>query len=251
MKNIFSEISTLILCGGFGKRLRPIVSDRQKALADIMGNPFITFILDQISNAGGEDVILCTGFMSGQVKNLLGDRYKTLYLRYSEENEPLGTAGAVRNAAGMVKSDAIMIFNGDSYCNINPQTLLEWHTAIKASCTLLLVQVPDVSRYGCVNFDSSYMITSFDEKKANKGSGWINSGIYCINRELIASMQEKKNISFEKDFFPKMIGNGLFAFPQDAEFIDIGTPDSYKEAENFFKKVKRFTKAEKFGSNEQ
>lgn len=247
--NSLSQISILILCGGLGKRLQTVVPDRQKAIADVIGYPFITFILDQISNAGGKDVILCTGFMGDQVEELLGNRHKTLSLRYSKEKEPLGTAGAIINAFDMIKSYAIMVYNGDSYCDINPQNLLEWHLSIKSACTLLLVKVPDVSRYGCVNFDSNYLVTSFEEKKRDKRSGWINAGIYCLNRELIARVSEKKFISFEEDFFPTMIGKGLFAFPQDAEFIDIGTPDSYKEAETFFRNVKRFARTEEFRSD--
>ncbi len=240
-----SQISILILCGGLGKRLRLIVSDRQKVLAEVTGRPFITFILEQISNAGGKDVTLCTGFMGEQIEKLLGSRYKALSLRYSKEQEPLGTAGAIRNAFDMIKSDVVMVYNGDSYCGINPQNLLEWHLLRKSSCTLALVRVPDVSRYGCVNFDSNYMVTSFDEKSADIKSGWINAGIYCINRGSVALIREKENISLENNFFPEMIGSGLFAFPQDAKFIDIGTSSSYKEAESFFNKVKRSVETEK------
>lgn len=240
--------SIIILCGGFGKRLRSIVSDRQKVLANVDGHPFLTYILDQILNAGGEEVILCTGFMGEQIETLMGDRYKSLSLRYSKETEPLGTAGAIRNAIDMVKSNTLMVFNGDSYCDINPKDLLEWHFFKNSSCTVVLVKVPDVSRYGCANFDSNYLVTSFDEKTSDKKNGWINAGMYCICRELIANIPEKKNISLENDFFPSLISKGFYAFPQDASFIDIGTPNSYKEADTFFRKVKIFTGDEKVGS---
>ena len=244
-----SNISIFILCGGLGERLRPIVSDRQKVLSDVVGHPFITFILDQISYAGGEDVILCTGFMGEQIESFLGNKYKSLSFRYSKENEPLGTAGAIRNASDMIKSDTIMVFNGDSYCDINPKDLLGWHFLKNSSCTMALVKVPDLSRYGCVNYDTNYLVTSFDEKTSDKRGGWINAGIYCIGRELITPLPERKNISLEKDLFPAIIGERFFAFPQDTDFIDIGTPNSYKEAETFFRKVKGFTRAEKVESN--
>jgi NDP-sugar pyrophosphorylase family protein len=244
-----SNICILILCGGFGKRLRSIVSDRQKVLADVVGHPFITFILDQISYAGGKDVILCTGFMGEQIECFLGKRYKSLPLRYSKETEPLGTAGAIRNAIDMIKFTTLMVFNGDSYCDISPKDLLEWHFFRNSSCTLALVKVADVSRYGCVNFDSNYLVTSFDEKTSDKKNGWINAGMYCIRRELIAYLPEKKNVSLENDFFPSLIGKGFYAYPRDTAFIDIGTPNSYKEAETFFRKVKGFTGAEKVESD--
>ena len=239
--NPLSTTDILILCGGFGKRLQTVVSDRQKVLADVTGQPFITFILDQVAAAGGENVILCTGYMGEQLESFLGKRYKTLALRYSKETEPLGTAGAIRHAIDVIKSDTLMVFNGDSYCDINPQDLLAWHSEKPSSCTLALVKMPDVSRYGSVDFDANYMVTSFSEKQTDKKSGWINAGIYCLNRELIAALPGNKNISLEKDVFPTLIGKQFFAFPQETKFIDIGTPSSYKEAETFFKDDPKIT----------
>ena len=233
--NPLSTISILILCGGFGSRLQPVVSDRQKVLADVTGQPFITFILDQVAASGGENVILCTGYMGEQLESLLGKRYKTLSLHYSKEPEPLGTAGAIRHALDMIKSDTFMVVNGDSYCDINQQDLLVWHLEKKSSCTLTLVKMEDVSRYGSVDFDVNCMVTSFNEKQTEKKSGWINAGFYCINRKIIAALPGNKNISLEKDLFPTLIGKQFFAFPQEAKFIDIGTPSSYEEAETFFK----------------
>jgi NDP-sugar pyrophosphorylase family protein len=240
-----SDISILILCGGFGKRLQPIVSDRQKVLANVTGQPFITFILDQVSSAGGENVILCTGYMGEQIESFLGKRYKSLSLSYSKETEPLGTAGAIRNALDIIKSDTIMVFNGDSYCDINPKDLLEWHLEKNASCAMALVKMQDVSRYGCVNFDSNCKVTSFNEKMSDKKSGWINAGIYCLSRELIAALPEYRNVSLEKDLFPTLVGKDFFAFPQEGKFIDIGTPSSYKKAETFFTKTDKLIDSEK------
>jgi len=106
--------------------------------------------------------------MGEQLESSLGKKYKSLSLQYSKETEPLGTAGAIRHAIDMVKSDALMILNGDSYCDTNPQDLLAWHFEKKSLCTLSLVKMPDVSRYGSVNFDENYMVTSFNEKKPEK-----------------------------------------------------------------------------------
>ena len=189
--------------------------------------------------------------MGEQIESFLKRRYKSLFLYYSKETEQLGTAGAVRNAVDKIKSDTLMVFNGDSYCDINPKDLLEWHFVKKSSCTLALVKMQDVSRYGCVNFDSNYKVTSFSEKKSDKKSGWINAGIYCMSRELIAALPGNRNISLEKDLFPTLIGKEFFAFPRDARFIDIGTPSSYKEAETFFMKGDRFIDTEKSRSDTQ
>ena len=246
-----STISILILCGGFGKRLQPIVSDRQKVLADVTGKPFITFILEQISDAGGENVILCSGYMGNQIKSFFGKKYKSLSLQYLKEREPLGTAGAIRHALDVIKSDTLVVFNGDSYCDINPQDLLAWHFEKKSSCTLTLVKMQDASRYGCVNFDINYRVTSFSEKNLDKKNGWINAGIYCMNRQLIAGLPENRNVSLEKDLFPSLISKKFHSFPQDAKFIDIGTPDSYKEAAKFFMNIDRFTDTKKSRSDKR
>jgi len=205
--NLLSTIDVLILCGGFGKRLQPVVSDRQKVLANVTGQPFITFILDQVAAVGGANVILCTGYMGEQIESYLGEKYKTLFLHYSKETETLGTAGAIRHALDMIKSDTLMVFNGDSYCDINPQDLLAWHFEKNSSCTLALVKMPDVSRYGSVNFDANYIVTSFNEKNPDKKSGWINAGIYCLSLELIAALPGDRNISLEKDLFPTLISS--------------------------------------------
>lgn len=249
--NLLSTIDILILCGGFGKRLQPLVSDRQKVIADVIGQPFISFILDQVSDAGGENVILCAGYMGKQLESSLGKKYKSLSLHYSKETEPLGTAGAIRHAIDIIKSDTLMVFNGDSYCDINPKNLLEWHFEKNSSCTLALVKMQDVRRYGCVNFDPNYIVTSFSEKKPEKKSGWINGGIYCMSRELMATLPGNMNISLEKDLFPTLIGKEFFAFPAEAQFIDIGTPSSYQEAETFFMNIDRYVETEKSRSDKQ
>ncbi len=252
MHNLLAGTNILILGGGSGKRLRPAVSDRQKVLAEVSGRPFITYILDQIETAGGEKVILCTGYMGEQFETILGRKYKSLSLHYSREDEPLGTAGAIRNALDLITSDTVILLNGDSYCDIALPSLLAWHFDKNAACTLSLARMPDVSRYGSVNFDANHLVTSFSEKTLSGKRGWINAGIYCLCREIISCLPENKNISLEKDIFPALlpikkinkftklfsnllIDKGFFAFPQDVEFIDIGIPSSYKEAENFFR----------------
>ncbi len=183
--------------------------------------------------------------MGEHLEGLLGKRYKSLALHYVKEMEPLGTAGAIRHAIDTVKSETLMVFNGDSYCDINPKALLEWHFEKKSLCTLALVKNQDVSRYGCVDFDSNFAVTSFSEKESKQKSGWINAGVYCMNRELIAALPDSVKISLEKDFFPTLIGKRFFAFPREEKFIDIGTPSSYKEAEKFFKMLSGFIHTEK------
>jgi D-glycero-alpha-D-manno-heptose 1-phosphate guanylyltransferase len=235
MRNL-SDITAVVLAGGLGTRLREVVSDKPKVLSDVCERPFLSYLLDQLDDSGFKHVVLCIGYLGEQIESVLGKRYKSLSLQYSKETEPLGTAGAIRHAIDIIKSYTLMVVNGDSYCDINPQDLLAWHLEKNSSCTLTLVKMEDVSRYGSVNFDEIYRVTSFNEKAPEKKSGWINAGIYCLSRELIAAFPGNRNISLEKDLFPTLIGKDFFAFPKEAKFIDIGTPSSYKEAETFFMK---------------
>lgn len=239
------DISAVVLAGGFGTRLREAVSDRPKVLAEVGGRPFLTYLLDQLRNSGIRHTVLCTGYMGEKVSKSMGKNYGDMSLAYSHEAAPLGTAGALRLALPFIKSDTVLVFNGDSYCDIDPQDLLSWHSVKNSSCTLALVKMQDISRYGSVNFDSNCAVTSFSEKKPAGESGWINAGIYCMERELIETLPADMNISLEKDLFPTLIGKRFFAFPQEAKLIDIGTPSSYKEAETFFVKIGKFVAAEK------
>lgn len=249
-KNL-SDVTAAILAGGLGTRLREAVADRPKVLAEVGGRPFLTYLLDQLRNAGIRHTVLCTGYMGEKISETIGENYGDMRIDYSHETAPLGTGGALRPALPRIKSDTVLVMNGDSYCDIDPQDLLTWHSAKNASCTLVLVKMQDISRYGCVNFDSNCVVTSFSEKKPDKEGGWINAGIYCMSRELIAALPLNMNVSLEKDLFPTLIGKKFFAFPQEAKLIDIGTPSSYKEAETFFVNIDRFAANKNSRSDKQ
>ena len=109
-------VTAAILAGGLGTRLRSVVKDRPKVLAEIRGVPFLTYLLDQLAAAGVRDVVLCTGYMGEQVRSAFGDSYGGMCLSYSQESSPLGTAGALRLALPLFKSSSVLVMNGDSFC---------------------------------------------------------------------------------------------------------------------------------------
>src|SRR5437899_2628493 len=111
-----NSLSAAILVGGLGTRLRGIVADRPKVLAEVRGRPFLAYLLDQLVASGFQDVVLCTGYRSEQVKEVFGDGYGPLRIVYSEETVPLGTAGALRLALPLLQSETILVMNGDSFC---------------------------------------------------------------------------------------------------------------------------------------
>ncbi|NLC70793.1 MAG: galactokinase, partial [Desulfuromonadaceae bacterium] len=153
---------------------------------------------------------------------------------YSQEASPLGTAGALRLALPLLKSESALVVNGDSFCDADLRGFWEWHRGREADASMLLVEVPDTRRYGRVSVDNEGRVIRFEEKNEEGAPGWINAGIYLIRRRLLEKLPEKQNVSLERDVFPAFLRKGLFGFQSKARFLDIGTPQSYQSASRFF-----------------
>jgi len=230
-----SNISVAILVGGLGTRLTPVVNDRPKVMAAINGRPFLTYILDQINDAGLKDVILCVGYMGKYIEAEMGKAYRNLILRYSYEHEPLGTGGALRNAYDLINSGTILIMNGDSYCQYNFGKYWSFHEQNKTVASILLAFISDTSRYGRIRINDHNQVLAFEEKGSFTGPGWINAGIYFIDKETIFGIPAKRFVSLEKEIIPSLIGQNLYGFMNEGLFLDIGTPDDFAKAGGFFK----------------
>jgi D-glycero-alpha-D-manno-heptose 1-phosphate guanylyltransferase len=229
----FSDLSVAILAGGFGTRLLPVVSDRPKALAEIHGRPFLAYLLDQLSTAGSSRVVLCTGHRGEQIEQAFGERYRNLQILYSRERRPLGTGGALRLALPYLLSDPVLVINGDSFCATNLTSFWNWHATRGSQATMLLAEVPDTQRYGSVKIDHDGAVTQFAEKKQG-GSGLINAGVYLLGRRVIDSIPEDTAVSLEHDVFPALMSQGLYGYQERGCFLDIGTPEDFAAAEQFF-----------------
>jgi NDP-sugar pyrophosphorylase family protein len=229
-----SNITAVLLAGGLGTRLKPVISDKPKILADICDRPFVTFLLDQLLMADIRDVVLCTGYMADQVYEKLGDVYKSLKLTYSKEDTPLDTGGALRLALPHIKSDIALVMNGDSFVNVQFAVYIDWFLKKKCLASMLLVNVSDTGRFGKVFVDENGRLFSFKEKGSDSNPGWINAGVYLMKKSLIETIPKQTPFSLERDFFPKLVGQGLYGFQFEGEFIDIGTPETFALAEDFF-----------------
>jgi NDP-sugar pyrophosphorylase family protein len=224
-----------ILAGGLGTRLRPVIVDRPKVLAPINGRPFLTYLLDHLAGASVEEVILLTGFQADQVRDTLGQTYAGMRLLYSEEPFPLGTAGALRWALPKLSEPTILLINGDSYCDIDLTAFRAFHHEHAADVSLALARVTGASRFGSVWTDEAGRVTQFEEKRAVPGANWINAGIYLLKRELIEEIPQGRPLSLERDLFPEWVKLlRCHGFRSAGRFLDIGTPESYAEAEHFF-----------------
>lgn len=229
-----ADVTVAILAGGLGTRLRPAVADRPKVLAKVNGRPFLAYLLDQIAEADFRKVVLCTGYRAADVEAEFGPTYHSLRLGYSQELEALGTGGALRLALPLLKTSTVLVLNGDSFADANLADFWQQHSESRSRASLLLVWMGDSGRYGQVELSGKGSILSFREKQAHARAGWINAGVYLLDRELIAGLPADRAVSLERESFPAWLGLPLRGIPARSRFLDIGTPESYREAEEFF-----------------
>jgi D-glycero-alpha-D-manno-heptose 1-phosphate guanylyltransferase len=229
------DVTAFILAGGLGTRLRSVLPDTPKAMAPIAGAPFLNHLLDKVALSGVTRTVLCTGHLAGQIEVAIGGSYRGMEMAYSREDRPMGTGGAVRLALPLLDTSRVLVLNGDSFCDFDSAAHLDRHESANAQGTLVLARVDDCSRYGSVTLGADDAVSLFQEKGAQKGAGWINAGVYLLERRVLEGIPEGREVSLERETFPRLVGNGLYGFRMaSGGFIDIGTPDSYAQAQAFF-----------------
>lgn len=231
-----SPSSVVILCGGLGTRLRPLISDKPKVLARIGNTAFLDILINNISFYGFKNIVLCTGHLKDDIKRHF-DYYCSDYysyndcnIKFSEENEPLGTGGALKNAELSIESDPFIVMNGDSICNMDFKKFIDFHVYKEALLSMALVRSVISKDYGIVSLDNSSKIISFNEKSADNNNALINAGIYVMQKDIFSYMPKQKTFSLEYDLFPKLCNNRFYGFIIKGEVIDIGTPERYERA---------------------
>lgn len=236
--NDFSQITAVILAGGAGTRLRSVVADRPKVLAPFNGKPFVAYLLDRLAGQGFQRVVLCTGYMAEQVQTQLGNQYHGMELTYSREEQPLGTGGAIIQALPKINSGTVLILNGDSYCDADLPASFAWHQDRQARVTVVLAHIDQGSRYGRVELAADGQIRRFVEKNpALSGGGWINSGVYWFEREILAGLPVGRPFSLEREVLGSWTGEGLYGYRDYGRFLDIGVPEDHARAEGFLAEV--------------
>lgn len=219
----------VILSGGFGTRLKSIVNDVPKPMALINKLPFLLYLLEQLNNYRFEKVILAAGYKYELIESYFGASYKNIKLVYSVEKEPLGTGGAIYNAAGFTDSEYFFVLNGDTFFDVDFNGMEKRFSESNSGLIVALKPMVGFERYGAVEIDGE-RITSFKEKKFCK-KGLINGGSYIIKSDWLNERVPGKVFSFEKDILEKWAGTGdITSFISDGYFIDIGIPEDYMRA---------------------
>ena len=227
----------IILCGGQGTRLRSVVGESQKVMASVGDEPFLDLLIKYIRAQGGRRVILATGYKADDVEAHYRDHFGDMTIEFSRETEPLGTGGAIKKAWQKIETENFFVLNGDSFCPIEFETMLDLHIAYQSNATVALAKVEDGQDYGSVLLDDAGCVTAFQEKVPTGNLTYVNTGIYCFRDDFKNELPSADKFSLEKEFFPSIIGKGFCGYATDKSFHDIGTPERFKEAYDQMRKL--------------
>ena len=231
-------MKALILAGGLGTRLRSLVADRPKSMAEVAGQPFLVYQLDSLRRQGFCEVVLCTGYMSKIIEEHFGDGGEFgVQITYSVEDRPMGTAGAIRGASHLIDGTFVAM-NGDTYVRADLPRLIEFHRGSAALATVGLSRAGDLSRSGQVAVDPAGRVLRFSEKDASslgggrqgRGDYMVNAGVYVFEREVLEFIASERSVSLELEVLPHLveIRAPLYGCILDAPFVDMGTPEGYR-----------------------
>ena len=222
----------ILLVGGMGTRLMPLTRDTPKPMLPIAGLPVTEHQLLAAKRAGIKTIVLATSYLSEVFTPYFGDGSRWgLDVRYAVEETPLGTGGAIKNAAAALNLTAgsdepIVIFNGDVLSSHDLGKQIQEHVANRADVTLHLTHVEDARAYGCVPVDENGRVTAFLEKMENPITNTINAGSYVFHPSVIETIAANTVVSVERDVFPALVtaGKKIYGYVEDAYWLDIGTP---------------------------
>jgi D-glycero-alpha-D-manno-heptose 1-phosphate guanylyltransferase len=223
-------MQAIVLAGGFGTRLRQVVSNVPKPMAPIAGRPFLEILLGSLARKGFTRVVLSVGFMAETISDHFGDEFNGMHLDYAVEQNPLGTGGGVRLAMNKVTGDHAFVFNGDTFLDLEVPQLAElWHSRHRP--IIVGRAVPDTVRYGRL-LSAHGLATGFTAKSVG-GPGLINAGCYVLQRGQLDEFAEGQAFSIEADFLVPAVARGEFdVFETQGLFIDIGVPEDFMRAQS-------------------
>jgi NDP-sugar pyrophosphorylase family protein len=222
-----ATLDVLVIAGGLGTRIQSALGDTPKLLAPIGGRPYLAYLLDWLRRFGAKRIVL------GLERNK--SSYDDLTVVTVTEPEPLGTAGAIRFARANLRTDPVLVMNGDSFADADLCAFVAHHRRARAKATLLCAEVEDAGRYGRVELDGDGRIAGFIEKDPDfHGKSAVSAGVYLFSAALLDEIAGGGAVSLERDVFGRAPSGSLDAFAGPFAFIDIGTPESLKLAGGVF-----------------
>ena len=224
----------ILLVGGFGTRLMPLTRNTPKPMLTVAGIPVTEHQLMMAKAAGIEEIVLATSYLSDVFTPYFGDGSRWgMSIKYAVEKEPLGTGGAIRNAAQLFENqESVVILNGDVLSSHDLAEQIRQHEAHDADVTLHLTEVDDARAFGCVPTDAQGRVTAFLEKMDNPVTNQINAGCYVFNPRVITSIPLDTVVSVERETFPQLVSSGakIYGYLENTYWLDIGTPKALLKA---------------------
>lgn len=228
-------MQALILAGGFGSRLMPVINDRPKVMAPVNGKPFLEILISYLKKQDVTDIVLALGYLSGHIRNYFGTgKSLGVSISYSTENMPLGTGGAIKNASPYLKKTFI-VQNGDTFIPMDYKKLTEFHTELQSDITIGITKSSHIAERGLVKVNGKNKIISFSEvtDKSKDKDSYTNMGIYIMNKNILSLIPSDEKVSLEKETFPAALKahKALYGFIHPSDYTDIGTPENYRKAQ--------------------
>ncbi len=228
-------MQAIVLVGGKGTRLRPLTDSTPKPALTLVDRPFLAYMIEWLAGHGVSEVVLACGFLPDVLREALtGEEERAgVRIRYAVEPEPLGTAGAIRFAADQLGDDlgeTFLALNGDVLTDLDLSALRRAHDERGAAATIGLHPVEDSSAFGLVRSGERGEVLDFLEKTGERAPGEVNAGMYALRRPVLDLIPPGENVSIERDVFPRLVGNGLYGLLLDGYWMDIGTPERYRQA---------------------
>jgi len=225
-------IPAVLLVGGIGTRLQPVLPATPKPLAPVGDAPFLQLLVKQLRSQGIRRLVLCTGHLAEQIEKEFSDGRKwDVAITHSKESHPLGTAGAIKLAECYLRqAPDFLVMNGDSFLELDFRELIRFHRERDGLISMAVRRVPDAARYGTVQLDTHNRVIGFREKMGAPVPGIVNGGVYVFKRAILKHIPDGP-ASLEKDVFPRLLEHGVYALEQQGMFIDIGTPEDYGRAQ--------------------
>jgi D-glycero-alpha-D-manno-heptose 1-phosphate guanylyltransferase len=224
-------MEAIILAGGAGTRLKTVLPDIPKPMAPIGDKPFLCYLFKYLEGNGIGSVILSVGYMYEFIVEYFGFCYGRAGVKYSIENEPLGTGGAVKKALELVSGNEVVVLNGDTFFPVPLAEMYRNHMELNSEISVALKPLRQFSRYGNVRVAGS-RIVGFEEK-VMVDDGLINGGVYIFNQNVFERFELPSKFSLEANFFQPYVNNrlALTAFISNEYFIDIGVPEDYYKSQ--------------------
>jgi NDP-sugar pyrophosphorylase family protein len=233
------DIDVVILCGGLGTRLKDVVDDRPKSMAEINGRPFLDILVDYVAGYGFTRFILCTGFKGDLIRRHYENKRGRLMFVVSGEDQPLGTGGAIKNAESLIRSDMFLALNGDSLCEIDIEDFIKFHIRKGGFISVAVTGMESPIDYGIIRLDRNQKVIGYGEKIPVSGNEIINAGLYVFDKKILKEIPAGKKLSLEYDVFPGILDKGVYGYVVEKRLLDIGTPERLEIARKCLGRVKQ------------